>query len=267
MVSDPTTGKAAVIDPVLGYDRASGRTDTVAAVEIIDYLDANKLQLDWILETHAHADHLTAAQFIKAQRGGRVAIGEGIRQVQAHFSELFNLKPFVADGRQFDHLFEDGETFSIGSLSCRVMATPGHTDDSISYMVEDAVFVGDSLFVMDFGTARCDFPGGDAARLYQSIQMLFELPDETRLFMCHDYCPGGRALRWVATVAEQKEANIHMGNEVSEKQFVAMRQERDGTLDLPDLILPSVQVNIRAGHLPKAEDNQIAYIKIPLDVL
>lgn len=265
VVSDVATRKAAVIDPVLGYDRASGRTDHSAVHEIVAYLGSNDLELQWILETHAHADHLSAAQYLKTECGGKVAIGAGICAVQAHFAQLFNLQSLAADGRQFDHLFKDDEDFAIGSLSGKVLATPGHTDDSISYLIGDAVFVGDSLFMMDFGTARCDFPGGDAALLYRSIQKLFALPAETRLFMCHDYCPGGRELRYVATVAEQKANNIHVGNDASEKQFVAMRLERDKALPLPDLILPSVQVNIRAGHLPESEDNGVAYIKIPLD--
>ncbi len=267
VVSDVASSTAAVIDPVLGYDRASGRTEHSAVQEIVEYLKINKLELQWILETHAHADHLSGAQYLKTQCGGTVAIGEGIRSVQSHFLKLFNLQGFIPDGRQFDHLFTNGEVFSIGDMPCKVLATPGHTKDSISYLIGDAVFVGDSLFMMDYGTARCDFPGGDAALLYRSIQSLFALPDETRLFMCHDYRPGGRELRYMATVAEQKSANIHVGKQATEAQFVAMRRERDRNLSLPDLILPSVQVNIRAGHLPEAEDNGVAFIKIPLDAI
>lgn len=268
VVADPATRFAAVIDPVLGFDPVSGRTDPEPARRLLRWIDEQNYSIQWILETHAHADHLTAAQWIKQSHGGTVAIGRGICNVQEHFAKVFNLGiPFVADGRQFDHLFTDGENFRIGTVSCRVMATPGHTRDSISYVIGDAVFVGDSLFMADFGTARCDFPGGDARQLYRSIQQLFELPDETRLYMCHDYRPGGRDLRWVSTVAEQKLSNVHVRAGVTEDNFVQMRTERDQQLDLPKLIVPAIQVNIRAGHLPDAEDNGVAYLKTPVDQL
>lgn len=267
-VADPQTAKAAVIDPVLGFSVVSGRTDTGPAQEIIDFIHTRSLTLEWILETHAHADHLSAAQFVKDALGGKIAIGYGIQQVQAHFAGIFNLQqPFAADGRQFDRLFRDGDTFSIGNLDCRVMDTPGHTSDSITYRIGDAAFVGDSLFMADFGTARCDFPGGDAGLLYDSIQKIFTLPDETRLFMCHDYPPEDRTLRFESTVAEQKESNIHVKSGTRKVDFVSMREKKDATLSLPALILPAIQVNIRAGILPQCEDNEIAYIKIPLDTL
>lgn len=268
VASDPDTGDAAVIDPVLGYCAASGHTDPATAERIVDYLQANTLSLRWILETHAHADHLSGAQYLKARAGGDIAIGVGICKVQAHFGPLFNLKPpFAADGHQFDHLFDAGERFAIGAMDCEVLTTPGHTNDSVSYRIGNDVFVGDTLFMPDYGTARCDFPGGDPAVLYDSIQKLLSLPDATRLNMCHDYRPGGRELRWVSTVAEQREENVHLGNAAGKDEFVAMRRERDASLDLPALIVPSIQVNIRAGQLPAAEDNGIAYIKIPIDTL
>ena len=266
VVDDGTSGAAAVIDPVLAYSTASGRTDTTPTDEIIGYLEKNGLIPAWILETHAHADHLSGAQYLKARLGGTVAIGEGIRDVQAHFAPLYGLEPdFVPDGSQFDHLFADGDTFSIGALECEVIATPGHTNDSVSYHIGPAVFVGDSMFMPDFGTARCDFPGGDAGRLYDSIHRILSLPDDTRLFMCHDYMPGGRELRWECTVAEQRAGNIHVSDAVSKDAFRQMREERDATLGLPALIIPAIQVNIRAGHLPDADDNGIAYLKVPID--
>ncbi len=268
VVSDPDTRAAAVIDPVLGFSAATGRIDNSGAQEIVDHIKSRNLSLVWVLETHAHADHLTAAQFLKSALGGQVGIGEGICNVQEHFAKVFNLRPpFIPDGRQFDRLFSDGDSIEVGNLEVRVLHTPGHTNDSITYVVGDAAFVGDSLFMCDYGTARCDFPGGDAALLYESIQELLSLPDETRLFMCHDYPPENRALRWVCTVAEQKKQNIHVRDGVSKSDFVNMREKRDATLQLPNLILPSVQVNIRAGCLPVAEDNQIAYLKIPLDTI
>ncbi len=268
VVSDPETKSAAVIDPVLGFSSVSGRTDNSGAQKIIDYINAEDLSLEWILETHAHADHLTAAQFLKSGLGGQVGIGQGICNVQKHFAKVFNLQvPFSADGRQFDRLFSDGDSIALGNLEMQVLHTPGHTNDSVTYVVDDAAFVGDSLFMCDYGTARCDFPGGDAALLYESIQKLFSLADETRLFMCHDYPPESRQLRFVCTVAEQKQQNVHVREGVSKSDFVEVREKRDATLGLPDLILPSVQVNIRAGHLPEPEDNQVAYIKIPLDTI
>lgn len=268
VISDPDSKSAAIIDPVLGFSAVSGRTDKSGARKIIEYIQTEGLSLEWILETHAHADHLTAAQFLKSELGGQVGIGQGIRTVQEHFAKVFNMQaPFRADGHQFDRLFSDGDSFQIGSLDCQVLATPGHTDDSVTYLVEDAAFIGDSLFMCDYGTARCDFPGGDAGLLYDSIQKLFSLADETRLFMCHDYPPEGRDLRFECTVAEQKQANIHVGDGVSKCEFIDMRKKRDATLELPELILPAVQVNICAGHLPDTEDNQVAYIKIPLDTI
>jgi glyoxylase-like metal-dependent hydrolase (beta-lactamase superfamily II) len=266
VVSDPATGHAAIIDPVLGFSAVSGRTDPAPSDIVIDYVRTQRLVVDWILETHAHADHLTGADYIKLKLGGTVAIGEGIRKVQAHFAPLFNLDKTIApNGGDFDHLFRDGEVFRIGELDCEVIATPGHTNDSISYRTGSAVFVGDSLFMPDYGTARCDFPGGDAAVLYESIRRLLSLPGDTRLYMCHDYRPGERELRWVATVAEQRADNVHVADGVSQEQFTRMRTERDATLGLPALIVPSIQVNIRAGQLPEREDNQIAYIRIPID--
>ena len=268
VVSAGESGKAAIIDPVLGFSVASGRTDTQQADSVIDYLREHALAVEWILETHAHADHLSAAQYLKTKVGGKVAIGEGICGVQEHFGKIFNLgESFAADGNQFDHLFCDGEVFSVGEMSGQVMHTPGHTNDSVSYRFGDCVFIGDSLFMTDFGTARCDFPGGDAGLLYDSIQKLLSLPDTTRLFMCHDYPPEGRSLRYEISVAEQKAENKHVAGTSSRDEFVAMREERDATLSLPALILPSIQVNIRAGNLPHADDNDIRYIRIPLDTL
>lgn len=257
---------AAVIDCVLGYSAVSGRTDTGPSDAMLAFLHEQQLQLQWILETHAHADHISGAQYIKNKLGGaaRVAIGGGIRDVQAHFAPLFNIDCPV-DGRQFDHLFADGDVFQIGALECEVIATPGHTSDSVSYRVGGHVFVGDSLFMPDYGTARCDFPGGDAGRLYASIQRLLALPGDTRLYMCHDYRPGGRDLRYVCTVDEQRLSNVHVKAGVSRAEFVAMRTERDAGLSLPALIVPAIQVNIRAGQLPHAEDNGIVYLKTPVD--
>lgn len=268
VVSDPQTSAAAIIDPVLGYSSVSGRTDAEAAEVLIEFVRQNDLQVQWILETHAHADHLSAAQLLKSALGGKVAIGEGICQVQAHFGAVFNLQPpFAADGHQFDRLFTDNDSFSLGNIECRVMHTPGHTNDSVTYLVGDHAFVGDSLFMTDSGTARCDFPGGDAGLLYESIQKILALPEETILCMCHDYMPEGRCLRFAVTVREQKDGNIHVGGGTSKGDFVSMRKSRDDTLSLPALIVPSIQVNIRAGRLPQPEDNGVSYLKIPLDSL
>ena len=266
VVADPASNTAAVIDCVLGYSAVSGRTDTAPSDALVDYIREQELSLEWILETHAHADHLSGAQHIKSLLGGRVAIGEGIRDVQAHFAPIYNLdEGFTADGRQFDQLFADGHVFSIGGLDCEVIATPGHTNDSVSYRIGSAVFVGDSMFMPDFGTARCDFPGGDAGLLFDSIQKLLSLPENTRLYMCHDYMPGGRELRWECTVAEQRESNIHVHQGVDKNEFAKMRADRDAQLSLPALIVPAIQVNICAGHLPDAEENGIAYLKTPID--
>ena len=268
VVSDPATGKAAVIDPVLGYSMVSGRTDTAPSDCLLDYLRAEGLELEWILETHAHADHLSGAQYLKEQAGGAVAAGEGIRQVQGHFGPVFNMVDTIRqNGGDFDRLFSANEVFTIGDLECEVLATPGHTNDSVSYRVGSAVFVGDSLFMPDFGTARCDFPGGDAARLYDTIRSLLSLPGDTRFFMCHDYKPGGRELRWVCSVDEQWANNIHVADGIEKADFVKMRTERDAKLDLPKLIVPSIQVNIRAGRLPESDDNGVAYIRTPVDTL
>lgn len=255
---------AAVVDPAVDFDAASGRADPAPAARVAEFVARRGLALEWILETHAHADHLSAAPWLKAELGGRVAIGEGIRVVQATFKELLDLEPdFATDGSQFDHLFRDGEAFRIGRLEARVMATPGHTDDSVTYVVGDAAFVGDTLFMPDGGTARCDFPGGDAARLYASIGRLYGLPAATRIFVCHDYQPGGRELRCQASVAEQRAANVHVREGVTEADFVALRRARDATLAVPRLLYPSVQVNVRAGRPPPAAANGRRYLKIP----
>lgn len=267
LVSDDA-GEAIIIDPVLDYDPKSGRTSTTSAQAILDAVQSGKLRVLWLLETHAHADHLSAAPWLKAQLHAPIGIGEGIRQVQATFKPVFNLEAdFATDGSQFDHLFVDGEAFAVGALAGRVIAVPGHTNDSIAYLIGDAVFVGDSLFMPDGGSARCDFPGGSAARLYASIQRLFTLPDATRVFVCHDYGPGGRELRYETTIGAQKADNIHVGGGKTEAEFVALRTARDATLSMPVLILPAVQVNIRAGALPPAESNGVRYLKIPLDQL
>lgn len=268
VVSDPESKSALVIDSVLGFSVVSGRTNQGPAEAIIRYIEENRLSLEWILETHAHADHLSAAPLLKDRIGGKIAIGEGIREVQAHFGTVFNLgESFHADGRQFDHLFTDNDEFDVGALRCRVMHTPGHTNDSVTYLIGDAAFVGDTVFMMDYGTARCDFPGGNAGLLYDSIQKLFALPDDTMIYLCHDYPPEDRTLQFVTPLAEQKTANIHVGGNVDKAAYVQMREARDATLSLPALILPSIQVNIRAGRLPAVESNEIAYIKIPVDTL
>ena len=259
-------GHAAVIDPALDYDAASGRRGTVSAAKIVEHLKSRGLTLDWVLETHAHADHLSAAQFIKQELGGKVAIGAGIKAVQAAFKQLYNLgESFPTDGSQFDKLFEDGESFHIGGATLRVRAMPGHTSDSVAYLVEDAAFVGDTLFMPDSGSARCDFPGGDAGALYDSIRGLLDLPEATRLFMCHDYAPGGREHRNQTTVGEERQSNIHLKDGVSREDFVKLRQGRDATLPVPALLLPAIQVNIRAGRFPEPEANGTVYMKIPVD--
>lgn len=268
IVFDRTTGACAVVDSVLDYDPKSGRTSTASADRIIARVRELGARLEWILETHVHADHLSAAPWIKQQLGGRLGIGEHIVTVQQVFGKLFNAgTEFERDGSQFDHLFRDGESFTIGSLQARALHTPGHTPACMSYLIEDAAFVGDTLFMPDYGTARCDFPGGNARTLYRSIRTLLSLPPDTRLFMCHDYMPDGRAPRWETTVADERAHNIHVHDGISEDDFVAMRTARDATLDMPVLILPSVQVNMRAGHLPPPEDNGTRYLKIPLDAL
>jgi len=266
VVRDPDGRDAAIIDPVLDYDPAAARTGTDSADEIASYVREHDLDIAWILETHAHADHVTAAPYLKDVLGGTIAIGRGITKVQATFRDVLNLgEALPADGSQFDHLFDDDETFALGGLTGRVIPTPGHTSDSVTYLIGDAAFVGDSLFMPDAGTARCDFPGGDAHVLWQSTRRLFDLPDDTRLFMCHDYGPGGREVRCETTVAEQKRYNIHVGGDRSEDEFVELRTERDATLGMPRLILPAIQINIRAGALPEPEDNGVSYLKIPLN--
>jgi glyoxylase-like metal-dependent hydrolase (beta-lactamase superfamily II) len=259
---------AAIIDSVLDYDPKSGRTRTTSADKVIDYVMAQDLKVQWILETHAHADHLSAAPYLKQKLGGKIGIGDQITRVQKVFKDIFNLEPeFRLDGSQFDVLLKNEETFRIGELTARVMAVPGHTPACVAYQVGDAVFVGDTLFMPDVGTARCDFPGGDAKTLYASVRKLMSLPPETRLFMCHDYPPNDRPIAYETTVAEQRAKNIHMHDGISEAQFVQMRTKRDATLEMPVLILPAVQINIRAGELPPKEANGIAYAKIPLNAL
>ena len=268
VVSDPATGAAAVIDPVLDFDMKSGSTGTESADQVLAYLREHQLQVQWILETHAHADHLSAARYLQQQAGGRIAIGEHIRDVQAVFKKLYNLeRNFLPDGSQFDHLFQDGETFRIGEVEATALLVPGHTPADMAYLVDGAVFVGDTLFMPDVGTARADFPGGDAHTLYRSIHRILALPPETRMYVCHDYPPKGRAAQWETTVAEQRAKNIHVRDGIDEAAFVAMRQARDATLDVPTLILPSIQVNVRAGALPPADDNGVAYLRIPLNAL
>ena len=268
VVFDHPGGHCAIVDPVLDYDPKAGRTRTASARKVVDFVRAQQLTVQWILETHAHADHLTAAHHLRDVLGGQIAIGAAITQVQKVFKGIFHLEPgFQADGRQFDHLFSDGEAFSIGSLQARALAVPGHTPACMAYQIGDAAFVGDTLFMPDVGTARCDFPGGNAHTLYQSIRRLLALPPATRLFMCHDYPPAGREPAWQTTVAEQRAGNIHVHDGVSEDEFVAMRKRRDATLEMPVLILPSVQVNIRAGDLPPKDDNGVAYLRIPLNAL
>lgn len=267
VVADDATKQAAIVDPVLDFDAKSGRTATASAQQVVDHVRAHGLDVRWILETHAHADHLSAGHWLKSQcPQARLAIGEGIRTVQKAFRPIFNLgEHFPVDGSQFDHLFADNERFAVGAIDAEVIAVPGHTNDSVAYRIGDALFVGDSIFMPDGGTARCDFPGGDAGMLFRSIQRLFALPGETRVFVCHDYGPGGRAYACETTIAAQKADNIHVRDGVDEAAFVAVRTARDATLAMPALLLPSVQVNIRAGQLPEPEDNGVRYLKLPLD--
>jgi len=268
VVADNATRRAAVIDPVLDFDFKSGRTSTASADALLDHVREQGLTVQWILETHAHADHLSGARHIQQQAGGRVAIGEHIVKVQAVFKKLFNLeRAFVPDGSQFDHLFKDGETFAIGEVEATAWHVPGHTPADVAYLIDGAVFVGDTLFMPDVGTARADFPGGDAHALYRSMRRILALPPQTRLFVCHDYPPAGRGPRWETTVAAQRAGNIHVRDGVTEQAFVAMRQARDATLEVPTLILPSIQVNVRGGRLPPPEDDGVSYLKIPLNVL
>ncbi|CAN5919551.1 MBL fold metallo-hydrolase [soil metagenome] len=268
VVWDQATRHAAVIDPVLDYDFKSGHTGTTSADQVLAYVANNALQVDWILETHAHADHLSGARYLQQRLGGKIAIGENIRVVQATFKKLYNLeRSFLPDGSQFDHLFTDGETFMIGSVEATAMLVPGHTPADMAYLIDGSVFVGDTLFMPDVGSARADFPGGDAHQLYASMRRLLALPPETTMYVCHDYPPATRAARWQTTVAEQKAHNIHVRDGIGEDEFVAMRQARDATLDVPTLILPSIQVNVRAGQLPPADENGVSYLRIPLNAL
>jgi glyoxylase-like metal-dependent hydrolase (beta-lactamase superfamily II) len=258
----------AIIDSVLDYDPKSGRTGTTCADTVVAYVKANDLKVQWILETHAHADHLSAAPYLKRHLGGQIAIGNQITRVQKVFKAIFNLEPeFQPNGLQFDHLFADEEAFKVGGLTGRVMSVPGHTPACVAYRFGDAVFVGDTLFMPDVGTARCDFPGGDARALYASTRKLLSLPAQTRLFMCHDYPPTERPIAYETTVAEQRAKNIHVRDGVTEEKFVEMRTQRDATLEVPVLILPAVQINIRAGQMPPKESNGTAYLKIPINVL
>jgi len=272
LLLDPRSQQCALIDSVLDYDPKSGRTRTVSADRLAARVEALGASVQWLLETHVHADHLSAAPYLKERLGGRIAIGDQVTRVQQVFGKLFNAgHGFATDGSQFDHLFADGETFTLGQLQVRVMHTPGHTPACVTYVVSDgddhAAFVGDTLFMPDYGTARCDFPGGDASTLYRSIRRVLSLPSKTRLYMCHDYQPGGRPVQYESSVADEREHNIHVREGTPEQAFVEMRKARDATLDMPVLILPSVQVNMRAGHLPEPESNGVSYIKIPVNAL
>ncbi len=265
VVADQETKSCAIIDPVLDYDAASGATSTKFIDQVCAYVEGEGLTVQWILETHVHADHMAADVVLKEHFGAPVCIGDKINLVQESFKPVYNLPPSVAlDGSQFDRLFADGETFKIGNIDAKVIASPGHTPACISYLIGEALFVGDALFMPDYGSARCDFPGGDAGQLYNSLQKLLSLPDETRFFTCHDYAPGGREVVWESTVGVQKRENIHLSNK-SREEFVALREARDADLTMPALILPSIQVNMQAGKLPEAEENGVAYLKIPLN--
>lgn len=268
VVHDPATRSAAVIDPVLDFDYAAGRIDHASADRMIEHIRSHELRLEWLIETHVHADHLSAAPYIQQALGGRIGIGEGIRVVQETFGKVFNEgTAFERDGSQFDHLFRDGDTYSIGTLTARALHTPGHTPACMTHVIGDAAFVGDTLFMPDGGTARADFPGGDAALLYRSIRRILSLPAKTRLFMCHDYAPGGRDVRFETTVEAERAENIHVHDGVSEAEFVAMRTARDATLSMPRLIVPSIQVNMKAGALPEQQSNGTRYLKVPLNIL
>ena len=269
LVQDPVTRRAAIIDSVLNYDPKSGRTRTDAADEVIDYVRSESLSIDWILETHVHADHLSAAHYLKSQLGGQTGVGNAINLVQETFKTVFNVEPtFATDGSQFDVQFADGERFAIGGLAVTVMHTPGHTPACVCYNVDDEhLFVGDTIFMPDQGTARCDFPGGDATILFNSVTRILSLPDSTKLYMCHDYGPNGRDYQYLTTVKAERERNIHVNQTIDLATFVQMRSERDATLDMPTLILPAVQINIRAGELPPAEDNGTRYIKVPINAM
>jgi len=266
IISCDATGAAAIIDPVLDYDAASGATSRVSADKVVDYVRDHDLDVKYIMETHVHADHISAAPYLKKALGGITCIGEHVKTVQETFAPVFNLEPsFKCDGSQFDRLLSDGDELELGEEVIRVLHTPGHTPACVTYMVGDAMWVGDTFFMPDFGTARCDFPGGDAAVLCASLRKILSQPDETRMFMCHDYAPGGRDYEWETTVGEQRAENIHIGGGKTDAEFIKMRSSRDKELSMPKLILPSVQVNMRAGFFPPAEGNGVSYLKIPID--
>lgn len=268
VISDPATKRAAIIDPVLDFEPASGRTSTRSADEIIAFVSDNGLGVDWILETHVHADHLSGAPYLQEKLGGQTAIGADVTAVQSVFKGVFNMPDLATDGSQFDRLFADGENFSVGDIRAHVIATPGHTPACVTYVIGDTAYVGDTLFMQDFGTARTDFPDGSAILLYDSIQKIFALPDDTRLFMCHDYkAPGRDVFAWETTVAMQRDNNVHINKNVPKDEFVTTREGRDKQLGVPKLILPALQINLRAGKLPDPEDNDIRYLKIPLDAI
>lgn len=268
VVSDPATAKAAIIDSVLDFDYASGTISYDNADDMIAYINEEGLETEWMIETHVHADHLSAAPYLQEQLGGKIGISEKITEVQAMFGKVFNAgTEFERDGSQFDRLFTDGDSYQIGSLTAKVIATPGHTPACMAHVIGDAVFVGDTIFMPDGGTARADFPGGDARTLYQSIQRLLALPPETRMFICHDYGPNGRDIKWQTSVSEQRANNIHVRDGITEEEFVEMREARDSTLNMPRLIMPSIQVNMRAGYFPDAEHNGETYLKVPIQGL
>ncbi len=270
VVADPAAGRAAIIDSVLDFDERAGRTSTKAADSIVEFVRGSGYGVDWLLETHAHADHLSAAPYLQEKLGGKLAIGRGITAVQNVFGKVFNEgTDFSRDGSQFDRLFDDGDEFAIGGISAIALHVPGHTPADVAYMIGDTAFVGDTMFMPDYGTARTDFPGGDAGQLYRSIRRLMRLPDETRVLLCHDYkaLPNRTHFAWESTIGAQRTANVHVHEGVTEEAFVAMRKARDATLEMPSLILPSVQVNMRAGHFPEAEDNGTRYLKVPLNRL
>ncbi|MBT8076182.1 MAG: MBL fold metallo-hydrolase [Gammaproteobacteria bacterium] len=268
VLMDPSSRACAIIDPVLDFDPAASRTSTGSVEEVLQFVEDKGLEVTWILETHAHADHLSAAAYLKAKTGGKTATGKWFTEVQSTFKEIFNLgDDFLANGEQFDRLLDDGDLLELGAMSIRVIHTPGHTPACVTYVADDAAFVGDTLFMPDYGTARADFPGADAGTLYRSIQRIFELPASTRIFLCHDYkAPGRDEFAWETTVAEQMEQNIHVHKGVTEQEFVEFRNHRDAGLGMPKLILPSIQVNIRAGEMPPADDNGTVYLRLPLNV-
>ncbi|MCB5162285.1 MBL fold metallo-hydrolase [Marinomonas algarum] len=266
VVKDPASSSCAIVDSVLDFDYASGGTFNTSADEIIAYVTDHKLKVEWLIETHVHADHLSAAPYIQKKLGGKIGIGSDIKTVQKTFGTIFNEgADFLIDGSQFDHLFTDGEQFKIGEMTCTAMHTPGHTPACFTHVLGDAVFVGDTLFMPDAGSARADFPGGDAGILYDSVQKILALPDDFRIFMCHDYCPNGRELEYQTTVKKQREENIHVKKDISKAAFIELREKRDSTLAMPRLILPSLQINMRAGHMPEPEENGMSYLKVPLN--